>query len=77
MLKRLLFLNPEKKENGLRYYSLDDLERARLTKILTKSKTMKLQGVKILFSVLDKTKLKPEDYSDYIQRILKLQRTTY
>lgn len=64
-------LHPRKKEDESRYYSLDDLEKARLTKILTKSKIMKLQGVKILFSFLDKIKLKPEDYSDYIQSILK------
>lgn len=64
-------LNPKKKDSKSRYYSLDDLEKARLTTILTKSKTMKLAGVKILLSVLDKTDINPEDYSDYIQSILK------
>lgn len=64
-------LNPEIKEDESRYYSLDDLEKARLTRILIKSKTMKLAGVKILLSVLDKTDINPEDYSDYIQSILK------
>jgi len=64
-------LNPEIKEDKSRYYSLGDLERARITTILTKNKTMELSGVKILLSVLGKTDINPEDYSDYIQRILK------
>lgn len=64
-------LNPEIKEDKSRYYSLGDLEKARLTRILIKNKTMKLQGVKILLSVLGKTDINPENYSDYIQSILK------
>jgi DNA-binding transcriptional MerR regulator len=64
-------LNPKKKDSKSRYYSLDDLEKARLARILIKSKTMKLAGVKILLSVFGKTDTNPEDYSDYIQNILK------
>lgn len=64
-------LNPKKKDNESRYYSLDDLEKARLARILTKNKTMKLAGVKILLSVLGKTNIQTEDYSKYIQNILK------
>lgn len=66
-------LNPEIKENNSRYYSLGDLERARIATILTKNKTMELQGVKVLLSVLNKTDIKPENHSCYIQSILKLQ----
>ncbi len=64
-------LNPEIKEDKSRYYSLGDLEKARLTRILIKSKTMKLAGVKILLSVLGKANIQAEDYSNYIQNILK------
>ena len=66
-------LNPNKK-NEKRYYSLDDLERARLARFLTKNKIMKLEGVKILISVLKKTNIKSEDYFNSTQRILKLQK---
>ena len=66
-------LNPEIKEDNSRYYSLGDLDRARIATILTKNKIMKLQGVKILLSVLSKTDIEPENYFDYIQSILKLQ----
>lgn len=66
-------LNPEIKEDNSRYYSLGDLERARIATILTKNKTMELQGVKVLLSVLNKTNIKPKDHSGYIQSILKLQ----
>ena len=66
-------LNPEIKEDNSRYYSLGDVERARIATILTKNKIMKLQGVKVLLSVLSKTNIKPKDHSGYIQSILKLQ----
>lgn len=66
-------LNPEIKEDNSRYCSLGDLERARIATILTKNKIMKLQGVKVLLSVLSKTNIKPKDHSGYIQSILKLQ----
>lgn len=67
-------LNPRKKDDESRYYSLDDLERARITRFLTKNNTMKLEGVRILLSVLEKTNIKPEDYSDCIQDIAKRQK---
>lgn len=66
-------VNP-KKNGEKRHYSLDDLERARLTIFLTKNKIMKLEGVKILVSVLKKTDIKPEDYFNNIQKILKPQK---
>ena len=43
-------LNSEIKEDNSRYYSLGDLERARIATILTKNKIIKLQGVKVLLS---------------------------
>ncbi len=66
-------VNP-KKNGKKRYYGLDDLERARLARFLTKNKIMKLKGVKIFISVLKKTDIKPEDYFNSTQRILKLQK---
>lgn len=66
-------VNSEK--NGeKRYYGLDDLERGRHARFLTKNKIMKLEGVKIFISVLKKTDIKPEDYFNSTQRILKLQK---
>ena len=58
-------LNPKKNEK--RYYSLDDLKRARLARFLAKNKIMKLEGAKILTSVLKKTNIKPEDYFNNTQ----------
>lgn len=69
-------LKPEKKENGLRYYCLDDLDKAKLARFLTQNNTMELSGVKILLSVLHKTDIKPEDYFGYIQKISKSARIT-
>lgn len=66
-------VNP-KKNGKKRYYGLDVLERARLARFLTKNKIMKLKGVKIFISVLKKTDIKPEDYFNSTQRILKLQK---
>ncbi len=69
-------LKPEKKEDGLRYYCFNDLDKAKLARFLTKNNTMELSGVKILFSVLDKTDIRPEDYFDYIKEISKTAKIT-
>lgn len=71
-MKKEGIVNPKVSEGGSRHYSLDDLERARLTRFLTKDKIMNFTGVKILLSVLNKMNIKPENYSNDIQRLLKL-----
>ena len=62
-------LTPARIKNDRRCYSLEDLEKARLTRTLTKDKTMNYDGVKILISVLEENKIDPMDYNDYIENI--------
>lgn len=64
-------LSPKRTEKNRRNYSLDDLEKAKLILFLTRNLALNLAGVKIILAMLDKCKIKPADYIDYIEKIAK------
>ena len=50
---------------------MDDLEKAKLILFLTRNLALNLAGVKIIFAMLEKNKVKPADYLSYIEKIAK------
>ena len=64
-------LSPKRTDKNRRNYSLDDLEKAKLILFLTRNLALNLAGVKIIFAMLDKNKVKPADYLSYIEKIAK------
>ena len=62
-------ITPERTQKNRRCYSLEDLEKARLIRALTKDKKMSYDEVKIFISDLEKNKIDPMDYTDYIENI--------
>ena len=64
-------LSPKRTDKNRRNYSLDDLEKAKLILFLTRNLALNLAGVKIIFAMLEKNKVKPADYLSYIEKIAK------
>ena len=64
-------LSPKRTDKNRRNYSLDDLEKAKLILFLTRNLALNLAGVKIIFAMLEKNKVKPSDYLSYIEKIAK------
>ncbi|MBQ2983239.1 MAG: MerR family transcriptional regulator [Candidatus Gastranaerophilales bacterium] len=64
-------LSPKRTEGNRRYYSLDDFEKAKAIQFLTKNLALNLSGVKLILAFLEKLKIKPEDYIEYIEKIAK------
>ena len=62
-------VTPERTQKNRRFYSLEDLEKVRLTRALTKDKKMSYDEVKTFISDLEKNKIDPMDYTDYIENI--------
>lgn len=62
-------LSPKRTEKNRRNYSLDDLERAKLILFLTRNLALNLAGVKIIIAMLEKCKVKPADYIDFIEKV--------
>lgn len=64
-------LSPKRTDKNRRNYSLDDLEKAKLILFLTRNLALNLAGVKIILAMLEKCKVKPADYIDFIEKIAK------
>ena len=64
-------LSPKRTEKNRRNYSLDDLEKAKLILFLTRNLALNLAGVKVILSMLEKFKVKPQDYIPTIEKIAK------
>ena len=64
-------LSPKRTDKNRRNYSLDDLEKAKIILFLTRNLALNLEGVKIIFKMLEKNKVKTADYLSYIEKIAK------
>lgn len=64
-------LSPGRSAKNRRYYSLNDLEKAKLVLFLTRNLAMNLSGVKMILAILEENKIKPQDYIEYIKKIAK------
>ena len=64
-------LSPKRTDKNRRNYSLDDLEKAKLILFLTRNLALNLAGVKIILTMLEKNKVKPMDYINYIEKTAK------
>ena len=69
-------LSPKRSAKNRRNYSLDDIERGKLILFITRNLTNKLAGVKFILTMLDERKIKPQDYMNYINKILKSAKIT-
>ncbi len=65
-------LSPKRTDKNRRNYSLNDLEKAKLILFLTRNLALNLSGVKIILTMLEENKIKPQDYINYINKIAKL-----
>lgn len=64
-------LCPKRTDKNRRNYSLDDLEKAKLILFLTRNLALNLAGVKIILTMLEKNKIQPSQYIEYIEKIAK------
>ncbi len=64
-------LSPKRTEKNRRNYSLDDLEKAKLILFLTRNLALNLAGVKIILTMLEKNKVKANEYLNYVEKIAK------
>lgn len=64
-------LCPKRTDKNRRNYSLDDLEKAKLILFLTRNLALNLAGVKIILAMLEKNKIQPSQYIEYIEKIAK------
>jgi len=62
-------LSPKRSEKNRRYYTLEDLEKAKLIQFLTRNLLLNLSGVKIVLAILEQEKIKPENWISYIEKI--------
>lgn len=62
-------LCPKRTSKNRRSYSLDDLEKAKVILFLTRNLALNLAGVKVILTILEKNKVEPKDYLDYVQKI--------
>ena len=64
-------LSPKRTDKNRRNYSFDDLEKAKLILFLTRNLALNLAGVKIILALLEKNKVQPSNYMDFIQDLAK------
>ena len=64
-------LCPKRTDKNRRNYSLDDLEKAKLILFLTRNLALNLAGVKIILAMLEKNKIQPSEYMQYVEKIAK------
>ena len=62
-------LTPKRTDKNRRYYTLEDLEKAKVILFLTRNLLLNLAGVKMILAVLEKENIKTEDYLDYVKNI--------
>lgn len=65
-------LSPQRTDKNRRNYSLNDLEKAKLVLFLTRNLALNLSGVKIILTILEQNKIKPQNYIEYINKMAKL-----
>lgn len=62
-------LVPKRTEGNQRYYTLDDLEKAKAIQFLTRNLALNLSGVKLILGLLENMKIEPKKYISKIQKI--------
>jgi len=62
-------LVPQRSKLNRRLYTLDDIERGKFILFLTRNLAINLAGVKIILRLLETSKVKPDDYMSYINKL--------
>ena len=62
-------LSPSRTVKNRRYYSLDDLEKARAILFLTRNLALNLSGVKIILALMEKNKVGVDNYFDFLKKL--------
>ncbi len=62
-------LSPSRTDKNRRYYSLDDLEKARAILFLTRNLALNLSGVKIILALMEKNKVGVDNYFDFLKKL--------
>lgn len=65
-------LVPKRSSQNKRLYSLDDVELGRFILFLTRSLAINLAGVKIILKLIQKNKIEPNNYLNFIQNLTDL-----
>ncbi len=69
-------LSPTRTDKNRRYYSLDDLEKAKLILFLTRNLALNLAGVKIILALVEELKIPAEESLDFVKKIAKSAKIT-
>ena len=64
-------LSPARTDKNRRYYTLQDLEKAKLILFLTRNLALNLAGVKIILALLDEMNVSFEESFDFVKKIAK------
>ena len=64
-------LVPKRSEGDRRLYSLNDVEKAKFIMFLTRNLAINLAGVKVILAILDKLSVKPSEYFNFINPVVK------
>ena len=67
-------LSPTRTDKNRRYYSLDDLEKAKLILFLTRNLALNLAGVKIILALVEELKIPAEESLDFVKKSQKVQK---
>ena len=62
-------LSPSRTDKNRRYYSLNDLEKARAILFLTRNLALNLSGVKIILALMKKNKVGVDNYFDFLKKL--------
>ena len=62
-------LVPSRSPKNRRLYSLNDVERGKFIQYLTRELGINLAGIKIIFTLLEKQNVKPNDHVEFLQKI--------
>ncbi len=62
-------LSPSRTDKNRRYYSLNDLEKARAILFLTRNLALNLSGVKIILALMEKNNIGVDNYFDFLKKL--------
>lgn len=61
----------KRSKQNRRLYSINDIEKGKLIQFLTRNLAINLAGVRIILRLLETSKVKPDQYIDYIKDVAK------
>lgn len=64
-------LVPQRSDGDRRLYSLNDVEKAKFIMFLTRNLAINLAGVKVILAIFNKLSIKPSEYFNFINPIIK------